>query len=123
MEDKQTCTTEVFLKADRTVVFGDTDGPTYVVASGTWNVEPNTNNFKMTLTRRYSTGQSNTDMGEFNFDVARTFEGELTMVGEAVGVVGGTHAQADQEVGFFNMIDTTGERLNQEAISGRTRVF
>jgi len=123
MEDKQTCTTELFLKADRTVIFGNTDGPQYLVASGSWEVEPNTNNFKMTLTRRFSTGQSNTDMGEFNFDVTRTFQGELTMVGDSVGVVGGTNTQADQDVGYFNMIDTTGERSDQDPISGRSRVF
>jgi hypothetical protein len=60
-----------------------------------------------------------TDMGEFEFDVVRTFTGEMTMVGASAAVQGGIHSSdeilGDQEVGFFNMIDTTDARLEQES--------
>jgi hypothetical protein len=125
MEDAETATTEVFLNADQTAVVGKTDGPLFIKAEGTWkqnNDEDNNNNnnnaFEMVLTRRFQAGKEerlSTDMGEFEFDVVRTFTGELTMVGASAAVQGGIHSSdeilGDQEVGFFNMIDTTDERL------------
>lgn len=119
MEDADTATTEVFLNADQTVDIGETDGPLFIGAEGTW--KQNDNEFEMVLTRRFQAGREGrvfTDMGEFEFDVVRTFTGEMTMVGAAAAVQGGIHSSdeilGDQEVGFFNMIDTTNERLEQE---------
>lgn len=119
LEDAETSTTEVFLNADRTVVVGETDGPLFMKGEGTWIQKGSV--FEMILTRRFQAGREGmvwTDMGEFEFDVVRTFTGELTMVGAAAAVEGGIHCAdeilGDQEVGFFNMIDTTTERLAQD---------
>eukprot|EP00545_Synedropsis_sp_CCMP1620_P014395 CAMPEP_0119014272 /NCGR_PEP_ID=MMETSP1176-20130426/9448_1 /TAXON_ID=265551 /ORGANISM="Synedropsis recta cf, Strain CCMP1620" /LENGTH=144 /DNA_ID=CAMNT_0006967427 /DNA_START=178 /DNA_END=612 /DNA_ORIENTATION=- len=121
MEDKETCTTEVFLKADRTIGFGESDGPLWATAVGVWNVEPGTDNYSMSITRVYASGQPNTDMGEFDFEVSRIFAGEMTMVGESVGITGVTYAkqamgEENQEVGYYNMIDGTDERNKINAL-------
>jgi hypothetical protein len=86
-------------------------------ASGKWETD-DSGNFKMTLMREYESGQETkrgTDMGEFKFSVERTFTGELGFVGECVAVTGAIHSVddtvGDREVGFFNLIDTTKERL------------
>ena len=120
MEDADTATTEVLLNVDHTVTVGETDGPLHKTAEGTW--KENDQNFEMVLTRRFQAGREGmvfTDMGEFEFDVVRTFTGEMTMVGASAAVQGGIHSSdeilGDQEVGFFNMIDTTNERLEQES--------
>ena len=68
MEDKDTSTTELFLKEDRSIEFGQTDGPIWDDITGSWEVAPGTNDFKMSITKTYSTGQENTDMGEFSFE-------------------------------------------------------
>lgn len=116
MEDKDNCTTELFLKEDRTIEFGDTDGPMWKEAVGVWQVVPGTDDFSMRISRTFSSGQPNTDMGEFMFEVSRTYAGEMTMVGESVGITGVAYAkkpmgeEMEQEVGYFNMIDGTVER-------------
>uniref|UniRef100_A0A6V2Q6H0 Jacalin-type lectin domain-containing protein n=2 Tax=Ditylum brightwellii TaxID=49249 RepID=A0A6V2Q6H0_9STRA len=116
LEDAETCTTEVFLNNDRTITFGSTDGPIYDSASGQWSVPAGTNDFSMTIRRRYSTGAKNTDMGEFRFDVVREYTGEMTRVGECVGITGimkdGEAGGEKREVGFFNMIDGTDEKAS-----------
>lgn len=58
----------MFLTEDRRVEFGDTDGPNYVAAVGTWEVPYGTNDFSMKITRTYRTGQDNTEMGEYTYD-------------------------------------------------------
>lgn len=68
MEDKDTCTTELFLAEDRRVEFGDTDGPRYIEAVGTWEVPVGTNDFSMRITRTYITGQDNSAMGEYKYE-------------------------------------------------------
>jgi hypothetical protein len=45
MEDRDTCTTELFLRADGVIEFGDTDGPKYLAAAGTWSVPAGTNDY------------------------------------------------------------------------------
>lgn len=45
MEDKDTCTTELFLRDDGVVDFGDTDGPRWLAAAGTWSVPPGTDDY------------------------------------------------------------------------------
>ncbi|EEC46241.1 predicted protein [Phaeodactylum tricornutum CCAP 1055/1] len=117
MEDKENCTTELYLKGDRTVEFGDTDGPIWTEAVGSWQVKPGTNDFTMVIKRKYQTGRDGTDMGSFDFQTERTFSGEMTQVGACVGITGVVH-EADngsplqeEEIGFFNMIDATDERL------------
>lgn len=121
LEDKETATTELFLKDDKTVDVGETDGPVYMSASGNWEVDESGKNFKMVLKREYESGKNTkrgTDMGEFNFTVERIFTGELGFVGECVAVTGAIHSVdetfGDLEVGFFNLIDTTKERLGME---------
>ena len=116
MEDSDSCTTELFLREDRVVEFGQTDGPQWTAAAGTWQVEPNTDNFTMMISRRFEGGVENSDMGEFGFDVDRTFSGEMTMVGASVAITGIARCKAAfseeyQEVGYFNMIDATDERI------------
>jgi hypothetical protein len=119
MEDADTATTEVFLNVDQTVAVGETDGPLFITAEGTW--KQNDDEFEMVLTRRFQAGKEvrlPTDMGEFEFDVVRTFTGEMAIVGASTAVQGGIHSSdeilGDREVGFFNMIDTTNDRLGEE---------
>ena len=118
LEDRDTCTTEVFLKADRSIHFGDTDGPIPADALGKWQVEEGTNNFRMAIRRQFVTGQSNTDMGEFSFEVEKLYVGEMTMVGESVAITGKIKARdefnpdLEKEVGYFNMIDGTDDRIS-----------
>ena len=45
MEDRDSCTTELFLRADGVVEFGDTDGPQFIAAAGTWSVPLGTNDY------------------------------------------------------------------------------
>ena len=122
LEDKETCTTELFLKPDRTIEFGETDGPLWTAASGIWQVVPDTNDFTMRLTRSYTTGSSSRQMGEFTYTVERRFSGEITLVGESIAISGAVYVKIsddDDEIneitaGYFNMIDATAERLGDD---------
>ena len=91
---------------------------------------------EMTLRRSYETGYSKrkaTDMGKFGYDVVRTYKGDFEAIGNKLGVSGKifitptagggsgrggtgeattTATSTDEEVGFFEMIDTTDERVN-----------
>ena len=113
MEDKDNSTTELFLTAEGNVEFGETDGPLWSDAEGRWHVEPGTDDFTMTIIRRFNTGASNTDMGEFSYEIGRSYVGVMTKVGDSVGITGVMHSlpdefgSAEQEVGYFNMIDGT----------------
>ena len=114
MEDKESCETEIYLNADSTVSVGYTDGPLHKEASGTWDLTDDI--LTMTIKRTFDAGQektSGTDMGEFSFDVERVFSGDFKAVGELTAFQGAIHEidDMDKEVGYFNMIDTTEERL------------
>ena len=119
-EDSEICTTEVHLNPDRSVLVGDTDGPYFEASAGEWNVAPGTNDFTMRIQKRFRTGQSSTDMGEFAFDVYRVYRGDMALVGDSVAITGvmTDDHDSDKEVGFFNMIDGTDEKDGYE---GRAR--
>lgn len=129
MEDKEVCTTEVFLSQNGSVTLTETNGPPPVASYGHWKVVgetttdgddgDNMTSFVMTVTRTYSSGRDHTSIGEFTFDVERTFIGDLSYVGSLVSVEGSMHMQdefrgGDVEVGFFSMIDTTAAKLGEE---------
>ena len=139
LEDCESATTELYLHSDNTVSVGETDGPMYLQASGTWttttpmsngytpynsngsNSGSTVQNFAMTITRRYEAGREkseSTDVGTFEFDVERTFLGEIIRIGANVGVSGKIHMYddllGDEVVGYFNMIDTTKEQSLQQ---------
>ena len=75
----------------------------------------------MTLRRSYAAGYSKrkaSDMGKFGYDVVRTYKGDFEPIGNKLGVVGKIFVTASEgegqdqdEVGFFEMIDTTEERV------------
>ena len=118
LEDAENCTTELFLKENGVVELGDTDGPLYTIAKGSW--EMINNQFAMSITKTYQTGNENKDVGVFTFEVERQFMGEMTVVGGTeVAVNGKIYAEdiitdkMDKEVGFFNMIDGTDLRLER----------
>ncbi len=97
MEDKEACTTEVFLSQNGSVTLTETNGPPPVAASGFWKVNEDTEDgsktFEMTVRRTYSSGRDHSDVGEFQFDVERTFVGELSHIGTLVSVEGSMHMQ------------------------------
>ena len=116
MEDADHCETEIFLNADSSVTVGLSAGPTFVRGQGSWNQSPD-GSFQMTLKRVYPAGiekRADTDMGEFEYEIERSFTGEMTYVGENIAVSGIVHMNdeifGDEEVGYFNMIDTTKDR-------------
>lgn len=99
--------------------FGDTDGPLWTAAVGTWDITPGTNDFEMTITRTFETGSSGREMGEFTYDLVRRFGGEVSMVGESVAIGGIAYSKKNSdgeeiEAGYFNMIDATTERLGED---------
>ena len=119
MEDKETCTTEVFLANDNTVSLGKTDGPLFTASDGSWEQDLN-GSFKMTVKRTYESGSPGSepgDIGEFNFDVERTYSGEIDKSGNAVLITGSIldvdEVFGDRTVGYFSMIDTTDTRLGE----------
>ncbi len=118
LEDADNCTTELFLKEDGTVDIGETDGPLFSKAVGNWEIKENS--FAMTITKTFKTGNEKNDMGEFSFDVERVFEGDMTVVGGTEVAINGKIFAEDiitekfeKEVGFFNMIDGTEQRLDR----------
>uniref|UniRef100_A0A7S2P4Y7 Uncharacterized protein n=1 Tax=Leptocylindrus danicus TaxID=163516 RepID=A0A7S2P4Y7_9STRA len=116
LEDKETATTEILLKSDNTVEFGETDGPRPISCTGTW--EHDEDSFKLVLNRTFSAGRSaseSTDVGEFTFTVNRTLNGEVTSVGDNFAVTGSINCEDIGNVGYFNMIDTTDERLGNNS--------
>jgi hypothetical protein len=68
MEDADTCTTEVFLNADRTATFGRTDGPVPLQSVGSWQIVPGTNDFQMYIVRTFKSGDKHKDVGEFTYE-------------------------------------------------------
>lgn len=115
-EDKESCSTEIFLSNDGSVTVGDTDGPLPLQASGTW--KQTGEKFNMTIKRTFGSGQEGRDVGEFKFDVERVYIGFLEYVGGSIAVDGSMHlkdeSRGDMEVGYFSMIDTTESKLGSE---------
>ena len=115
LEDSESCTTEILLQSDGKILVGQTDGPLFASAKGWWEISEK---FRMSIVRYYKTGQSGTDMGEFQYEVGRTFIGDITQIGNSMGISGSIQpvANADidsdpsYEIGYFNMIDTTAAR-------------
>mmetsp|Transcript_10620 Transcript_10620/g.12762 ORF Transcript_10620/g.12762 Transcript_10620/m.12762 type:complete len:181 (-) Transcript_10620:193-735(-) len=117
MEDAETCETEIFFHQDGTLDCLETDGPPAVRAKGTWE-EIGNDGVKFVLVRTYEAGAEktfDTDMGEFTFDVTRSFTGTMAKVGAKTSVGGKITdidgITGDSEVGYFEMIDTTEDRL------------
>eukprot|EP00558_Chaetoceros_sp_UNC1202_P014523 CAMPEP_0197233348 /NCGR_PEP_ID=MMETSP1429-20130617/1423_1 /TAXON_ID=49237 /ORGANISM="Chaetoceros sp., Strain UNC1202" /LENGTH=213 /DNA_ID=CAMNT_0042691573 /DNA_START=30 /DNA_END=671 /DNA_ORIENTATION=+ len=128
-EDKETCTTEIFLSSDGTVTLSETDGPPPLRATGTWSqkdgdFDTHGQQFQMTIKRMFGGGLENTDVGEFTFEVVRHFVGEVGMVGNVISIDGAIHVTdyplgvtevlEDVEAGYFSMIDTTDAKLGSE---------
>ncbi|KAL7536681.1 hypothetical protein ACHAXR_007330 [Thalassiosira sp. AJA248-18] len=117
LEDCETSTTDVLLNTDRSVALGGTNGPLYTAGHGTWE-ENFKRFFQMKLMRTFITGADGSDpneMGEFEYTVERTYNGECFMVGGSTIAMNGEILDVDEifgerRVGFFNMIDTTEER-------------
>lgn len=127
MEDKETCTTEIFLANDGSVDVSiiQTDGPLPVAASGTWEErqesggddgregkegEEDSQPFRMTIARTFEPGVGVFSDGS-SFTVERTFRGTMSQVGECVSISGSMYilddTRDDTQVGYFSMIDTT----------------
>mmetsp|Transcript_11395 Transcript_11395/g.20129 ORF Transcript_11395/g.20129 Transcript_11395/m.20129 type:complete len:187 (-) Transcript_11395:138-698(-) len=121
-EDQYRCITELCLLPDHTLQVGNSDGPRFASASGTWKYVEDGSALSITLHRTFRTGHSGTDMGEFSFIVSRELVGELTHVGSALAIVAGdiyssvSYNDNDEiqllassaiRLGFFSMIDTT----------------
>jgi len=90
MEDKDSCTTEIFLSTDGTVSVGETNGPLPLQAFGTWQ-QGGDDSFKMVITRKFGTGlkeSKSSDVGEFYFEVVRTFCGVMANVGTTLAISG-----------------------------------
>jgi len=119
-EDKDEACTEIFLRNDKTVDFGETDGPVPIKTTGTWELEGDS--FKMNIKRTFESGKKEsrmTDMGEFQFDVERQLTGTCSKVGDTFAIEGKIHsfdeALGDKEVGYFGMLDTTSDKLDELA--------
>eukprot|EP00546_Thalassionema_frauenfeldii_P011758 CAMPEP_0178928312 /NCGR_PEP_ID=MMETSP0786-20121207/19812_1 /TAXON_ID=186022 /ORGANISM="Thalassionema frauenfeldii, Strain CCMP 1798" /LENGTH=81 /DNA_ID=CAMNT_0020604119 /DNA_START=451 /DNA_END=696 /DNA_ORIENTATION=- len=75
----------------------------------------------MTLVRKFAAGQAHSDMGHFEYEVQRIFEGDVTTIGDSVGITGEIQTNIQQKVGYFNMIDTTDEReKNMDTVGGNS---
>jgi hypothetical protein len=106
LEDAETCTTDIYLNADNTITVGTTNGPLFLSGKGTWSTSSSDGKtlFEMIMTRRYQTGKEGkqkTDIGEFEYDVKRTFRGELTLVGGTALAVNGEILDVDTD-GIFD---------------------
>ena len=123
LEDKEKSTTDILLNSDNTVTLGRTDGPFFSTSHGTWSESSGDNSqdksvFEMKLSRTFVAGENSkdaTDIGEFEYTVTRTFNGEATLVGGSLLAIEGVVLDKDEifgsrEVGFFNMVDTTAAR-------------
>uniref|UniRef100_A0A6T8HJV6 Jacalin-type lectin domain-containing protein n=1 Tax=Proboscia inermis TaxID=420281 RepID=A0A6T8HJV6_9STRA len=120
MEDKDSCATDIFLEENGNVVVGDGDGPISIKSTGTWSQEED-GSFLMSIIRTFGGGLEATkewDLGEFTFDVERTYIGQIAQVGNKLAMTGSLWANdpfhGDTEVGFFNMIDSTEEGFKPE---------
>mmetsp|Transcript_1960 Transcript_1960/g.4289 ORF Transcript_1960/g.4289 Transcript_1960/m.4289 type:complete len:205 (+) Transcript_1960:156-770(+) len=125
LEGDASSITEVLINSDFTISLGKTDGPLYTESHGTWteqhrslpDYDRSERTFSMKLTRRFVTGterstHGTTAMGEFEYEVERTYNGECFLVGESTLAMNGEILDVDEifgerRVGYFNMIDTS----------------
>ena len=130
MEDKESCTTELVLRADSTVVVGETNGPPCVSATGTWKVVPDTafgttnspGTLQVELQRVYDAGrekQAGTDMGQFTFTVQRRLVGPIQRIGSSLLMIEGSihdldDSFTDRSLGYFSMIDNVEPTEDQD---------
>mmetsp|Transcript_104533 Transcript_104533/g.156543 ORF Transcript_104533/g.156543 Transcript_104533/m.156543 type:complete len:210 (-) Transcript_104533:167-796(-) len=110
-EGDNSCLTEVFLADDYTLQVGDTDGPLPAETMGYWMLQDD-GLFAMNICRKFNTGYSGSDMGEFAFVVERDFAGSVTQVGGLLALEGSLHVPGDNlggdaKVGYFSMIDVS----------------
>jgi hypothetical protein len=126
MEDKEKCITEILFDSDHKLEVTITDGPQPASSEGKWMCTED-GGIHFTVMRRFSAGQpqiQDTDVGEFDFKVTREYIGTMEKVGGLIAFSGGIHRinseEGDAEVGFFEMIDTTMSRLEDE---GRVEHF
>lgn len=105
LEDSETCTTDIFLNTDNTIDVGTTNGPLFLFGKGTWSTSQSGVEkayFEMIMTRRYQAGKEGdhkTDIGEFEYDVERTYKGELTLVGGTALAMNGEILDVDEVFG------------------------
>ena len=122
LEDAERCTTDILLNSDWTLTVGKTDGPLFQLSYGSWSVDDSLDDravFEMKLSRTFIAGGNSKDataITEFDYEVERTYNGLLTVVGGSLVAVEGAILDVDElfgtrEVGFFNMIDTTAARV------------
>lgn len=120
-EDGDAARTAVWLRADRTVALGATDGPRCATARGTWSERggdgaaaggESQRLFEMNVTRTFAAESSR--VGEFAYSVERTYRGTRSQVGSALSVSGDIldvdEVFGERQVGVFSMIDTSEER-------------
>jgi hypothetical protein len=113
--------TELWLNEDGTLRMGKTNGPQVSKFWGIWTLLEGVSEkpFWMEILRAYKAGESHTgknQVGEFSYEVKREFRGDISMVGESIGIAGSIHgkdeaAKVDCEVGYFSLIDASSEEL------------
>jgi len=121
MEDKESCTTELILNPDLSVTVLETNGPPYISAYGSWKKNAEDGMFTLELLRKYEAGHNSkisSDVGEFAYSTIRVFKGQMSKIGDRVGVEGAILDGMNQEkkVGFFEMIDTTVGEEGEESL-------
>jgi hypothetical protein len=115
-EDQDSGLTEIWLQADGTIKFGQSDGPTTEKAWGIWTYRDGADKpLFMEVIRTYKTAEDKTganQVGEFEYEVKREFYGNKIkeIDGNIITVEGTIHgddetAGVDCEVGYFSLID------------------
>jgi hypothetical protein len=77
---------------------GETDGPPVEKFWGVWTLRDSGEKpFRMEFIRTYSGGEhtGKNQMGEFTYDVKREFYGDVSMVGNCVGIIGSIHGDEE----------------------------
>ena len=127
MEDRDSCTTEVMLNDNKTLMVLETNGPLFVSATGSWNLDED-GSFDMMLNRTYLSGRDSktiTDMGAFWYTTSRKFKGHMSKIGDKQGIGGSLYdvdsESNDRKVGFFEMIDTTVGENGEVSLRGVVR--
>ena len=100
LEDKESCSTEIFLSDDGSVTMMETNGPPPISAVGRW-LQGENDEFKMTFVRTFGSGSSSRDMGEFSYEVERTFTGEVTSR-NPIQIHGSVHCPVSSWIKFNN---------------------
>jgi hypothetical protein len=129
MEDRDSCTTEVKLNVDHTVELLQTNGPLFKSGEGSWGQDGG-GGFSMSLRRTFEAGQKNqradsTALGQFEYTTERRFTGQMSKIGDKIGVEGSIHDIGlngeERVVGFFEMIDTTVGEDGEVGLKGAVR--